>query len=98
VKPGGKLLERISQFTGSASAAKTLFVGVKVIVSERESLSRALRAFHAECRRYGIRTGEYVRLADRNRRKDYYEKPGTRRRRKRSIAQYHRRRGERGFA
>ena len=32
------------------------------------------------------------RQADRNRRKDFFEKPGVKRRRKRHIADYHRRR------
>jgi ribosomal protein S21 len=73
-------------------------MGVKVVVSEDVPLSRALRKFQAECRRNGIRTGAYVRFADRNRRKDFYEPPGVKRRRKKSISQHVRRRGERGLS
>jgi len=87
-----------SQSPAWASAVKTPLMGIKVVLSEGMPLPRALGALRVQCRRYGIQIGKYVRQADRNRRKDYFEKPGVKRRRKRHLAAHRRRRGEMGFS
>jgi Ribosomal protein S21 len=72
-------------------------MGIKVVLNEAMPLPRALGALRVQSRRNGIQISKYVRQAERNRRKDYFEKPGVKRRRKRHLAAHRRRRGEMGF-
>jgi hypothetical protein len=67
----------------------------KVEVNEEVSVRRALRILKNHLRRNGVPVDGYVFLSKRNRRKDFFEKPGVKRRRKRHLAAQTRLRGER---
>ncbi|WP_182871018.1 30S ribosomal protein S21 [Stieleria mannarensis] len=62
----------------------------KVIVRENETIDDAVRRFRRICRRAGVLTGTYVRMADRNRQRYFYESKGVRNRRRRKMAIYRR--------
>jgi ribosomal protein S21 len=64
----------------------------RVYVEEGESLRSAAQRLRRVVKQSGVLIG-YISLRDRNRRKDYYEKPSVKRRRKRLLAEARRRRG-----
>lgn len=61
-------------------------MGIKIVVDQNEPILAEVRRFTVRCNRAGVRTRAYVRLADRNRCKDHYDKPGVKRRRQKHIA------------
>ena len=63
----------------------------KVYVRDGESIQSALRRFRTVTRESGVLTGRYIRMADRNRQKYFYEKPSVKHRRKEHIADQRRR-------
>ena len=70
-----------------ASAVQTPPMGVKIVVDQAEPIRTEILRLRRLCLHAGVPIGSYVRLTDRNRRKDYYEKPGVKRRRRKHIAQ-----------
>jgi ribosomal protein S21 len=66
----------------------------RVEVDAGMPVHRALRLLKNHLRRNGVPVDGYVFLSKRNRRKDFFEKPGVKRRRKRHLAANKRRRAE----
>ncbi|MCA8992797.1 MAG: 30S ribosomal protein S21 [Planctomycetaceae bacterium] len=59
---------------------------VCVVVRDDETLHQAVHRFRLLCRRFGVPHGGYIRMADRNRQKSFYESKGVKRHRQRRIA------------
>jgi ribosomal protein S21 len=68
-------------------------MSVKVVVRDGETIQEAVRRFRTICRQSGVLTGHYIRLADRNRQRYYFESKGVKQRRRRHIADARRRSG-----